>query len=74
MKAKKKRPARTPQRLTDALISQALNDAAQDAVEVHQRAGLPLVVWRDGKVALVPAEEIASNGKDATSGRPKSRR
>ena len=56
---KKPRPAMATRRLTDALVSKALNEAAQDAVELHRRAGLPLAVWQDGKVALVPAEEVA---------------
>jgi hypothetical protein len=59
MKAKTKMRAKMPPRLTDALISRALNEAARDAVEIHRRAGLPLVVWQDGKVALVPPDESA---------------
>ncbi len=55
---KRPRTAMTTRRLTDALVSKALNEAAQDAVELHRRAGLPLAVWQDGKVALVPADEI----------------
>jgi hypothetical protein len=27
-------------------------------VEEHVREGLPMYVWRDGKVAAVPAEEL----------------
>jgi CubicO group peptidase (beta-lactamase class C family) len=45
------------------LISEALNAAVRDAVEIHKQAGLPLAVWQDGKVALVPAESVAANGK-----------
>ena len=58
-------------RLTDASISQALNEAAQDAVEVHRRAGLPLVVWENGKVVLVPADESESKRTSAKSRRRK---
>jgi hypothetical protein len=52
-----------------ALISQALNEAVQDAVETHRQAGLPLAVWQDGKVAFVPADKV----KTPRHG-PKSRR
>lgn len=39
-------------------IQEALNAAAQDAVELHRERGLPLVVWQDGKTALVSAADI----------------
>jgi hypothetical protein len=39
-------------------IQEALNAAAQDAVELHRQRGLPLVVWLDGKTALVSAADI----------------
>jgi hypothetical protein len=67
------KPARNsekPRRPTRALISQALRAAAQDAVELHRRAGLPLAVWRDGQVALVPADKIFPK----PNGRPPRRR
>ncbi len=56
------KPARNsqkPRRPSRALVSAALRAAANDAVELHRRAGLPLAVWQDGKVALVSADEIA---------------
>jgi hypothetical protein len=49
----------------------ALNEAAQDAVELHRRAGLPLAVWRDGKVALVSADEVAPKRPGSKSRRRK---
>ncbi len=39
-------------------IDEAIRAAALEAVEVHRRAGVPLVGWRDGQVVYVPAEEI----------------
>ena len=42
-------------------IEQAMREAAREAVLRHQQAGQPLVVWRDGKVVLVPAGEILPN-------------
>jgi hypothetical protein len=71
MRAKKKTLAKTPRWLSTASILRALNQAAQDAVEVHRRAGLPLVVWQDGKVAWVPAEEVAAKRHGPRSRRRK---
>jgi len=42
----------------DKLIDQALQKAAQRAIREHQQEGLPLAMWRDGKVVWVPAEEL----------------
>jgi hypothetical protein len=39
-------------------IDEAMNEAVAEAVRQHQRAGLPLVVWRDGKIEHIPAESI----------------
>jgi len=36
----------------------ALREAVAEAIEDHRRTGDPLVMWRDGKVVLVPAEEL----------------
>jgi hypothetical protein len=60
------RPRRRP---SVALISQALNEAVHDAVDVHKEAGLPLAVWQNGKVVLVPSDNFKSRGNG-----PKSRR
>ncbi len=38
-------------------IEQAMREAACEAVRRHQHAGQPLVVWQDGKVVLLPADE-----------------
>jgi hypothetical protein len=72
---KKKRTNYSPRpRLTDASISRALNEAARDAVELHRQAGIPLAVWKDGKVAFVPADDVVTKPKGAKSRRGKSRR
>jgi|GEM_PF-848448 len=39
-------------------IDEAMNQAARDAVLAHKRAGVPLVVWRDGRVQLVSPDEF----------------
>lgn len=33
--------------------------AVKDALLSHKRAGVPIVVWKDGKVVIVPAEQIS---------------
>ena len=50
-----------PIRPTVELVTLALKEAARDAEELHRRLGLPLVVWEDGKVAYIPAEELDAN-------------
>jgi hypothetical protein len=36
----------------------ALKAAVKKVVEEHAREGLPLYIWRDGKVVAVPPEEL----------------
>jgi len=36
----------------------ALKEAVDEIIESRAREGLPLYIWRDGKVAAVPAEEL----------------
>ena len=36
----------------------AFQVAVRKAIEEHAREGLPMYVWRDGKVVAVPAEEL----------------
>ncbi len=40
-------------------IEQAMREAAQEAVLRHRQAGQPLVVWQDGKIALIRPDEAA---------------
>jgi len=65
------RKSEKPRRPTRALVTEALRAAARDAIEIHRRAGLPLAVWRDGQVALVPADEIAPKRDGRTPRRRK---
>ena len=39
-------------------VGEALTAAAADAIDRHQRAGVPMVVFRDGRVEHVPAERL----------------
>ena len=40
------------------LVERALQKAARQAIHEHKKEGLPLAMWRDGKVVWVPAEEL----------------
>lgn len=48
----------------------ALKRAVLKAIEDHRRTGDPLAIWRDGKVVLVPAEELlpSPNGETEKNG------
>jgi hypothetical protein len=53
-----------------ALIERAANQGVRAALLQHKRAGNPIVVWRDGQVVWVPAEEIpVEEGDDAAKNR-----
>ena len=69
-----KRKGRTAvKRPTLTLISRALNEAVRDAVELHRQTGIPLAVWKDGKVAFVAADDVPSKRKRTKSRRRKAR-
>ena len=40
------------------MAEKALQEAVAEVIADHKRTGDPLIVWRDGKVALVPPEQI----------------
>ena len=40
----------------------ALKEAVRKAIEEHRRAGQPIVVWQDGKVAKIPANKLKKTG------------
>jgi hypothetical protein len=41
-----------------AVIDRALKQAVQEALLLHRQRGVPIVIWRDGRVVWVPADEI----------------
>jgi hypothetical protein len=41
-----------------AAIEAAITEAVREAVLRHKRLGNPIAVWKDGKVVIVPPEEI----------------
>ena len=36
----------------------AMKAAIEKVIEEHAREGLPMYIWRDGRVVAVPAEEL----------------
>lgn len=49
------------------LVEHAIRRAAVRAIDRHKRLGQPIVVWRDGKVIWIPAEEIEVPPEDVRS-------
>ena len=44
-------------------IDKALWRAADAAILQHKRAGIPLVIWRDGKIVRISAEKLLKPGR-----------
>jgi hypothetical protein len=42
----------------------ALKTAVEKVMEEHARNGLPIFVWRDGKVVEISAEELRASSKN----------
>ena len=42
-------------------ISRRFTVAVREALLDHKRAGNPIAVWREGKVVIIPPEEIVFN-------------
>ena len=51
-------------------IDDALTRGIRRAMAVHKRLGQSVVVWRDGKVVLLPAEEIPVDIEESENPRP----
>lgn len=49
-------------------IDEAMNEAVAEAVRQHQQAGVPLVVWRNGKIEHVPAENFRGTVEQGNDG------
>ena len=43
---------------SDERLTRLITKAVRDAVLDHKRAGNPIAVWRDGRVVIIPPEEI----------------
>ncbi len=50
------------------LVEQALRDAARKAILEHKKEGIPLAMWRNGKVVWVSAEELEAQLGESSSG------
>ena len=55
----------------EAILEEVFRRAVRQAVLEHERAGNPVAIWRDGRVAIVPAREalLASEGQDEIADR-----
>jgi hypothetical protein len=40
------------------LIDEALRQGVREAIRQHRLVGLPMAVWRDGKIMHIPAEQL----------------
>jgi hypothetical protein len=50
-------------------IDEAPRLAARDAIRLHVQYDMPVVVWRDGGIALVPPGELSAKASRKTTGR-----
>ena len=55
----------------DRLLN-AMDKAVHDALRVHKLLGQPIVVWEDGKVKIIPPDQIPLNGDMNSNGTPNS--
>jgi len=52
-------------------IDEALRLAARDAIRQHQLHDIPVVIWRDGRIAWVPPHELSVRVPPKTARRKK---
>jgi hypothetical protein len=64
----------TPQELLQEAepVTAAAQEAVREVLSVHKRLGQSIAVWRDGRVVIVPPEEIevelpTTNGDSASA-------
>jgi hypothetical protein len=48
-------------------IDEALRLAARDAIRKHELHDAPVVIWRDGRTAWVPARELGPKAQRKTA-------
>jgi len=51
-------PANVLELPLEVRVEMALKAAAEKVWEEHAREGLPIIIWRDGKMVEVPPEEV----------------
>ena len=49
----------------DASVDRAVRRGVREAILEHRRDGDPIIVWQDGKVVEIPAEEIVIPDEEA---------
>jgi hypothetical protein len=52
-------------------VDEAMRDAVRHALLTHKRAGNPVASWEDGRVVIIPAEEIRVEETPADSDGPR---
>lgn len=50
---------------------EAMRKAVANVIADHKRTGDPIVIWRDGKVVKIPADQIEVHEPEAEYGNPK---
>jgi hypothetical protein len=59
---KKDEPLSIPDRMKDnQLLLDAMDQAVYESLRLHKLLGHPIVTWEDGKVKLIPPEQIQLN-------------
>jgi hypothetical protein len=48
------------------VVEQAMREAVNDAILLHQRLGLPMVEWHDGQIVWIPADQLLVDDGDST--------
>lgn len=48
----------TPRSAEAQRVIAAVEKSTSEAVRMHKKLGNPIAVWRDGKVVIVPPDEI----------------
>ena len=60
-----------PDKAMAFLAEEALKKAVARTIADHKRTGDPIVIWRNGKVVKVPADQIEVREPEAEYGKPK---
>jgi hypothetical protein len=50
------------------LLLNAMDKAVHDALRVHKLLGQSIVVWEEGKVKIIPPDQIPLNGDTSGNG------
>lgn len=55
-------------------VDRAIRDGVREALRRHKALGVPIAVWRNGRVVIVPPEKIRIRGERRTKPRTGRRR